>query len=411
MIGLRKGWKSSICEGRPKQIYLKVTKQNGHQEKLSRQEYTNFVREFVALLDQQLVIWEESAKDSRELHELARRMPALISLINTVGYLRGQDNVFLDVRPRTENQKEFNDYTNMSNTDSVMNQILAEESQGHRTRKFLYKKIEKELGTPVILYFTSFVYPVSMYHGDCVAFARVLQGMDLSKGLTLMLESLGGDSGTAERIINLCRSYSGTGTYNVIVPRKARSSATEVCLGAEKIFMRRESELGPLDLQIRKKNSQGKVTWLSLANIVASFESTFEKAVQTKGNVKPYLQQLANFDIREIEKYKIEIESSNDAVIKSLKSGMMRNLSENEIKKRVRVFTNPPKTKVHYSPIYFEQAKACGLNVEMLDVKSRLWDYINQLYVRMERHVNSRVAKCVESYKDSYVSGPPKKSK
>ena len=53
-------------------------------------EYTNFVREFVTLLDKQLTIWEDRAKNKKELHELARQMPAIISLVNTVGYLHGQ---------------------------------------------------------------------------------------------------------------------------------------------------------------------------------------------------------------------------------------------------------------------------------------------------------------------------------
>lgn len=84
---------------------------NIKQKQLSTaEEYTNFVREFVTLLDQQLKVWEECAKNKEDLHYLARQMPAIISLVNTVGYLRGQDNVFLDIRPRTENQNEFYEY-------------------------------------------------------------------------------------------------------------------------------------------------------------------------------------------------------------------------------------------------------------------------------------------------------------
>jgi len=76
-------------------------------------EYTNFIREFVTLLDKQLSIWEESAKTKKELHDLAHQMPAIICLVNTVGYLRGQDGMFLDIRPRTENQKEFYGYEDL----------------------------------------------------------------------------------------------------------------------------------------------------------------------------------------------------------------------------------------------------------------------------------------------------------
>jgi hypothetical protein len=65
----------------------------------SPEEYVDFVRKFVTLLDKQLTIWEERAQNKAYLYELARHMPALICLVNTVGYLRGQDGMFLDIRP------------------------------------------------------------------------------------------------------------------------------------------------------------------------------------------------------------------------------------------------------------------------------------------------------------------------
>jgi len=73
-------------------------------------EYTKFVREFITLLDEQFSIWEELAKNESNLYDLARQMPAIISLVNTVGYLRGQDGLFLSIRPSTENQSEFYKY-------------------------------------------------------------------------------------------------------------------------------------------------------------------------------------------------------------------------------------------------------------------------------------------------------------
>lgn len=76
-------------------------------------EYTKFIRQFATLLDEQLSVWEDLAKNKENLHELARQMPAIISLVNTVGYLRGQDGMFLDIRPRTENQSEFYGYENL----------------------------------------------------------------------------------------------------------------------------------------------------------------------------------------------------------------------------------------------------------------------------------------------------------
>jgi hypothetical protein len=85
-------------------------------------EYTRFVREFATLLDEQFNVWEDRAKNKEKLHDLARQMPAIISLVNTVGYLRGQDGMFLDIRPRTENQSEFYGYENLF--EKRLNQLI-----------------------------------------------------------------------------------------------------------------------------------------------------------------------------------------------------------------------------------------------------------------------------------------------
>ena len=77
------------------------------------ESYLNFVREFVTLLDKQFLVWEQRTENNGSLHELALQLPALISLVNTVGYLRGQDGMFLDIRPRTENQQELYGYEDL----------------------------------------------------------------------------------------------------------------------------------------------------------------------------------------------------------------------------------------------------------------------------------------------------------
>jgi hypothetical protein len=72
-------------------------------------EYLDFVRKFATLLDEQLCRYEKDTLGENELQELASHLPTLISLVNTVGCLRGQDGMFLDIRPKTDNQQELND--------------------------------------------------------------------------------------------------------------------------------------------------------------------------------------------------------------------------------------------------------------------------------------------------------------
>ncbi len=119
---------------------------------LTAEEYTNFVREFVTLLDEQLMLWEKLAKDNKNLHDLAHQMPAIISLINTVGYLRGQDGMFLDNRPQTDNQKEFYGYEDLfeGRLEKLINILMfSEEKEYYRERleSYLVKSRVKEKPT------------------------------------------------------------------------------------------------------------------------------------------------------------------------------------------------------------------------------------------------------------------------
>ena len=81
----------------------------------------------------------------------------------------------------------------------------------------------------------------------------MLRSLDLAAGLAVMINSPGGSGLAAERIINVLRSYSGTGEYWAIDPAKAKSAATMVCLGASKIVMGSVSELGPVDPQYPRR--------------------------------------------------------------------------------------------------------------------------------------------------------------
>lgn len=112
----------------------------------------------------------------------------------------------------------------------------------------------------------------------------VLPGMELSSGLAVVVNSPGGDPLAAEGIIRVCPSYSGTGRFVTIVPGQAKSAATMVCMGAERIVMGPASELGPVDPQVARVD-QGQVKWFSAHTIVRSFKSLFEEAVTTEGNL------------------------------------------------------------------------------------------------------------------------------
>lgn len=63
------------------------------------EEYMSVARNFSSLTDATLAT-VEAISEPGKTHEIALRLPMLISLVNTVGYFRGDDGGFYDVRPK-----------------------------------------------------------------------------------------------------------------------------------------------------------------------------------------------------------------------------------------------------------------------------------------------------------------------
>ena len=286
---------------------------------------------------------------------------------------------------------------------NVHKQINAGIGQAPETRIELFKELQKSLGDrTLVTFFTSFKYPVDITDDDCDMLQSVLQNIDCRNGIVLMISSPGGDGLAAERIVNACRAYSGTGEYWALVPGKAKSAATIISMGASKILMSQSSELGPVDPQIIKVEDKIRKAF-SAHNLVSGYDRLFAEVAKTTGPIEPFLQQLSYYDDREITTCRSLIDLSENISIKILKSGMMSAYNDDEIKAKIQMFLNPEAGTIsHGRPIYVDDAESCGLNIEKTDIKSDAWKLIYELYVRTERYVSYQTCKTVESEEDSF---------
>lgn len=297
----------------------------------------------------------------------------------------------------------------MRNQDGnlVMQRVMAEQQQTPETRRDLLIALEKELERPVVLYFTSFVFPVSIVDKDVDILAGTLQMMDLSRGLALLISSPGGEGLAAERFVKVCRSYSGTGEYWAVVPGKAKSAATMICLGASKILMGPSSELGPVDPQLVTATAEG-AQWFSAYNVVQSYKELFQQATETKGNLEPFLQQLSYYDPREIREHEAALALSQDIAIRALATGVMKGCSEDEIKKNIELFLTPEAKKTHGRPIYRDEAERdCKLQIERVEAHTKRWQLIYELYIRTDNFVSTSSAKCIEAKEYTFATPRP----
>lgn len=76
-------------------------------------------------------------------------------------------------------------------------------------------------------------------------FAQHLDGIGTVKTISLFLHTRGGSTLAAWSLVNLIRQF--TERFEIVVPAKAHSAGTLMCLGADSIMMTRQATLGPID--------------------------------------------------------------------------------------------------------------------------------------------------------------------
>lgn len=288
---------------------------------------------------------------------------------------------------------------------AITSRLLDEAEREIRTRQNLLRKIGRHFGKAAVNFFTSFTYPVMIEDADVDMLEDVLQHSDLTGGLVLIINSPGGMALAAERIVQICRSYS-KGDFSVLVPRKAKSAATMVALGANDIYLGETSELGPIGTQVFRIE-EGIPVQYSAHSIINVYDDLMRRAEKTEGHVEPFLLQLDRYDAAMIEELRSSEKLATDIAVRWLGEGMMRGETPSRILEKVGIFLNPDKTMAHGRGIFYPQAKQAGLNVELIPASDPIWDAICELYERTGRLVNSAASKAIESVREHFYLPPP----
>lgn len=115
------------------------------------------------------------------------------------------------------------------------------------TKTDLIKELEKKRGSRVISYITGDRQPfATRIAGDVVPLlGNLLDKIGKVKKISLFLYTSGGDMLAPIRIVKLIRNHCDE--FEVLVPYKAHSAGTLICLGADTIVMGKLSELTPID--------------------------------------------------------------------------------------------------------------------------------------------------------------------
>jgi len=239
---------------------------------------------------------------------------------------------------------------------------------------------------------------------DVPAFGDILMSVGEVDELNLIINSPGGDGTIAEKVIEMCRSYCKT--FRVIVPNRAKSAATIIALGADKIVMGYCSELGPIDAQVPLMigNVLHYISAQSFVDARTSLEDRYKETARKKEDTKPVLQQIAALDAPFIDHCEKLMEFSREVARKYLAKYMFaqtkpaaaqKKAIENVIERllAVNIF------KVHGRMIDGNAAKAeLCLDPLLLGKDDKMWQALWHYYLRADVTLGrGALAKLVES--------------
>ena len=117
----------------------------------------------------------------------------------------------------------------------------------HRERCDLYRQLEQARATRVISYVTGDRPGLeTQIHPEVIDyFVHHLDLIGVVPKISLVLHTRGGSTLAAWSLVNLLRQFCDA--LEVIVPAKAQSAGTLICLGADTITMTKQATLGPID--------------------------------------------------------------------------------------------------------------------------------------------------------------------
>lgn len=117
----------------------------------------------------------------------------------------------------------------------------------HSERINCYKELEKITSSSILVYVTGDRQGMeTQMHPEVLdIIVEHLDAMNNPEKISLILHSRGGDTSVGWSLCNLIRSFCKN--FEVIIPSRAHSAATLLCLGADKIIMTKQATLGPID--------------------------------------------------------------------------------------------------------------------------------------------------------------------
>ncbi len=205
---------------------------------------------------------------------------------------------------------------------------------------------------------------------------ELLHPLERSKPLHVMLASPGGDGETAIRIVRALQARCSDLT--ILLPDMAKSAATILCLGADRIIFGPGGDLGPVDPQMRYPNG----TLASAKELVEAVDEA-ERRITANPNTYPlFANLLAEVTMIMVEQARSALARSGALVREALSAATGRTSEVVDTLASALQLPLIDEPTSHSAVIGYDAAKSFGLPAESAAPDSVEWALVWALWTR-----------------------------
>jgi hypothetical protein len=261
--------------------------------------------------------------------------------------------------------------------DEILNEIRSTQNVFDSVRRSYIKKLSEKTGRNTIIYYSAFLQKgnlsakgidLGINDNDKNGFMTVINGMDRSKGLDLILHTPGGLVAATESLQKYLKSMFGN-DIRAIIPQIAMSGGTMLSCACKSIVMGKQSNLGPIDPQFGTTPASG---------VIEEFTRALSDVKKDPSSIlvwKEILQKYQPTFIGECEK---AILWAKSMVTEWLKENMFLNDPKKDDKVGIIVdyLSDHNSTFSHGRHIHADELKSLGLKIEDMESDQELQDLI-----------------------------------
>lgn len=262
----------------------------------------------------------------------------------------------------------------MPTWDEILKEVGSSPNIYDVTRRKYIKELSEYTQRNTIIYYSAFLQkPQLVRNGidfgindaDKTGFMTVVNKLDKTKGLDLLLQTPGGNIAATESIVSYLKSMFGN-DIRAIIPQIAMSAGTMTACSCKSIVMGKQSSLCPIDPQLGMLPASG---------ILEEFNNIKEEVKKDPSSIMVWREILSKYNPTLIGECEKAIQWSKTMVSDWLRANMF-NGEEEKVNSIIEKLSNHKETFSHGRHLGIDEIKNIGLKVEQLEDDQKLQDLV-----------------------------------